>query len=96
MSAPGSKSKKIAIAREQCNRVKKQKQIKKLVYTVWVYLKGMITEKTIKEESLQKKNKNNYNNNYNYNYYRCTITTFSNFLILDVPRSTAVITTTAL
>ena len=28
---------------------------KKLVYTVWVYLKGMITEKTIKEESLQKK-----------------------------------------
>ena len=56
----------------------------------------MITEKTIKEESLQKKNKNNYNNNYNYNYYRCTITTFSNFLILDVPRSTAVITTTAL
>jgi hypothetical protein len=30
---------------------------KKLVYTVWVYLKGIITEKTLKEESLQKKKK---------------------------------------
>ena len=42
--------------------------------TVWVCLKGMITEKTIKEESSQN---NHYNDNYNYN--SDTITIFSTF-----------------
>ena len=32
------------------------------VYTVWVCLKGMITEKTIKEKWT---NKNNFDDNYN-------------------------------
>ena len=42
-------------------------------------LKGMIVEKTIKEESSQN---NHYNDNYNYN---CdTITTFSTFSIFNV------------
>ena len=37
---------------------------------VWICLKGMIVEKTIKEESSQK---NHYNDNYNYNSDTITI-----------------------
>ena len=43
--------------------------------TVWVCLKGMITEKTLKKESSQN---NHYNDN--YNYYSAQFTTFSNFV----------------
>ena len=45
-----------------CIKEKKRKKFKAVSTTVWICLKAMITEKTIKEEST---NKSNFNDNYN-------------------------------
>ena len=47
---------------EQCSCNRKKKKIEAVSETVWICLKAVIAEKTIKEKW---RNKNNFENNYN-------------------------------
>ena len=72
--------KKCIKKRRRSNVVEKFREVSG---TVWVCLKGMITEKTIKEESSQN---NHYNDNYNYNSDTITKFSFFNFQRTDQRR----------